>query len=381
MNFELREEQKLLQDMVRDFAQKEILPHTKILEDNHQYPREILRKLGALGIMGMTVPSEYGGTKTDSLSLALTLEELSRASPTVALVISIHCSLFCYSILKFGSKTQKEKYLPRAARGEIIGAFSLSEPEAGSDATNLRTKARRHGNLYILNGTKAWVTSGDEAEAIILFACTETELGSKKISAFIVEKNFPGFKVSKIEEKMGLHSSVTVEIVLEDCQVPAENLLGEEGKGTAIAFHCLDCSRIGIAAQSVGLSQRALEEAVRYAKQREAFGKKIAEFQAIQFMIAEIATLVEAARLLTYKAADLNDKGKPFSKEASMAKLFASEAANKIAYQALQIHGGYGYSKEFLIESLYRDSRVLTIYEGTSEIQRLVIARNLLKES
>jgi len=381
MNFELREEQKLLQDMVRDFAQKEILPQIKILEENHQYPREILRKLGALGIMGMTVPSEYGGTKTDSLSLALTLEELSRVSPTVALVISIHCSLFCYSILKFGSKTQKEKYLPRAARGEIIGAFSLSEPEAGSDATNLRTKARKHGNLYILNGTKAWVTSGDEAEALILFACTETELGSKKISAFIVEKNFPGFKVSKIEEKMGLHSSVTVEIVLEDCQVPAENLLGEEGKGTAIAFHCLDCSRIGIAAQSVGLSQRALEEAVRYAKQREAFGKKIAEFQAIQFMIAEIATLVEAARLLTYKAADLNDKGKPFSKEASMAKLFASEAANKIAYQALQIHGGYGYSKEFLIESLYRDSRVLTIYEGTSEIQRLIIARNLLKES
>lgn len=380
MNFELSEEQKLLKEMTRDFAKKEILPQVKILEESRQFPLEILKKLASLGILGMSVPPEYGGTKTDSLSLALVLEELSRVSPGLALIVSIHCSLFCYAILKFGSKMQKKKYLPKSAKGEILGAFSLTEPGAGSDATNLKTKAQRKGNFYILNGTKAWVTSGSEADAIIVFALAEPEPGSKKLCAFIIEKDFPGFKVSKIEEKMGLHSSLTTELVLEDCQVPVENLLGEEGKGASIAFHCLDCSRIGVAAQSVGLSEQALEEAVRYAKQREAFGKKISEFQAIQFMIADIATLLEAARLLTYRAADLNDRGKPFTKEASMAKLFASEAANKIAYQALQIHGGYGYSKEFLIERIYRDARVLTIYEGTSEVQRLVVARNLLKE-
>ena len=380
MNFELSEEQKLLKEMIRDFAKKEILPQVKTLEESHQFPLEILKKLASLGILGMSIPPEYGGTKTDSLSLALVLEELGRVSPALAVIVSVHCSLFCYAILKFGTKMQKKKYLPKSAKGEILGAFSLTEPGAGSDATNLKTRAQRHGNFYILNGIKSWVTSGSEADAVILFAFTEPEPGSKKLCAFIIEKDFPGFKASKIEEKMGLHSSLTTELVLEDCQVPVENLLGEEGKGASIAFHCLDCSRIGVAAQSVGLSEQALEEAVRYAKQREAFGKKISEFQAIQFMIADIATLLEASRLLTYRAADFNDKGKPFTKEASMAKLFASEAANRIAYQALQIHGAYGYSKEFLIERIFRDARVLTIYEGTSEVQRLVVARNLLKE-
>jgi len=256
----------------------------------------------------------------------------------------------------------------------------LTEPGAGSDATNLKTKAVRDGDRYILTGTKSWITTGSDADAFIIFTVAETKTEKKKLNAFIVEKNFPGIRVSKIEEKMGLHSSLTSEIVLEDCPVPAENLLGEEGKGSSIAFSCLDCSRIGIAAQSVGLSRRALEEAIKYAKQREAFGKKIAEFQTLQFMIADMSTQIDAARLLTYKAADLCDREKPFSKEASMAKLFASEAANRIAYQALQIHGGYGYSKEFFVEQIYRDARVLTLYEGTSEIQRLVIARNLLKE-
>ncbi len=380
MNFELSEEQKLLKEMIRDFAKKEILPQVKTLEESHQFPLEILKKLASLGILGMSIPPEYGGTKTDSLSLALVLEELGRVSPALAVIVSVHCSLFCYAILKFGTKMQKTKYLPKSAKGEILGAFSLTEPGAGSDATNLKTRAQRHGNFYILNGIKSWVTSGSEADAVILFAFTEPEPGSKKLCAFIIEKDFPGFKASKIEEKMGLHSSLTTELVLEDCQVPVENLLGEEGKGASIAFHCLDRSRIGIAAQSVGLSEQALEEAVRYANQREAFGKKISEFQAIQFMIADIATLLEASRLLTYRAANFNDKGKPFTKEASMAKLFASEAANRIAYQALQIHGAYGYSKEFLIERIFRDARVLTIYEGTSEVQRLVVARNLLKE-
>lgn len=380
MNFELSEDQKMLKEMVREFVQKEIEPNMRILEEKHEFPREILKKLAGLGLLGMTIPPEYDGIKTDFLSLILVLEEISYSSPSIAIILSVHSSLFCLPILKFGSQNQKEKYLPRAAKGEMIGAFALTEPEAGSDATSLNAKARRDGDLYILNGTKAWVTSGADAEAFITFALTEVEPGEKKLSSFIIEKGFPGVQVSKIEEKMGLHSSPTAEIALEDCQVPKENLLGEKGKGAHIAFHCLDSSRIGIGAQAAGISQRALDEAIKYAKQRQAFGKKIVEFQAIQFAIAEMSMLIEAARLLTYKAADLNDKGKPFTKEASMAKLFASEAANKIAYQALQIHGGYGYSREFLIEQIYRDARVLPIYEGTSEIQRLVISRHLLKE-
>lgn len=380
MNFELTEEQKLLRDMVREFAKKEILPQVKHLENSHQFPREILKKLGDLGVMGMTIPVEYEGIKTDYLSIVLALEELGRVLPSVAVIVSVHCSLFCYSILRFGTQLQKEKYLPKAAKGQILGAFALTEPHAGSDATNLKTKTKRVGDTYFLNGTKSWITSGSEADVHIIFSKTESALKSKKLNAFIVEKNFPGFHVAKTEEKMGLHSSLTTEITLENCEVPAENLLGEEGNGAAIALHCLDYSRIGIAAQATGLSQRALEEAIKFAKQREAFNKKIAEFQAIQFMIADMSTMLDAARLLTYKAAELCNKGKSFTKEASMAKLFASEAANKIAYMALQIHGGYGYSKEFVVEQIYRDARVLPIYEGTSEIQRLVIARNLLKE-
>ena len=380
MNFELTEEQRLLKEMIKDFAQKEIAPKAKSLEDSKEFPRELLNRLGELGILGMTVPPEYGGVKTDYLSLMLALEEISRASPALAVIICVHCALFCYPILRFGDEKQKEKYLPKAAKGEILGAFAMTEPGAGSDATNLKTKAVRQGDFYLLNGTKAWVTSGSEAEASILFASTEIEPGGKKLSAFIVERDFPGFTVSKIEEKMGLHSSLTAEITLEDCKVPAENLLGEEGNGAFIAFQSLDSSRIGIAAQAVGLADKALREAVNYAREREAFGKKIAEFQAIQFMIADMSTLTDAARLLTHKAADLKDREKPFAKEASMAKLFASEASNKIVYQALQIHGSYGYSREFLIEQLYRDARVLSIYEGTSEIQRIIISKHLLKE-
>jgi alkylation response protein AidB-like acyl-CoA dehydrogenase len=381
MNFELSEDQIMLRELVRDFAQKEIAPKIGAFEDKHLFPKEIIDRLAGIGVLGMTVPAELGGNRTDYLSFILALEELARVSATVCVIVSVHVSLFCNSILKFGSDHQKQKFLPAAARGEILGAFSLSEPGAGSDATSLKTKAVRSGDEYILNGTKAWVTTGGEADALIVIAQTGTETGVPKLSAFLVEKGFPGFRVDKVEEKMGLHSSPTVMISLEDCRVPVGNRLGEEGRGAAIALAGLDGSRIGIAAQAVGLSQQALELAVGYAKQREAFGKKIAEFQALQFMMADIATLLEAGRLLTYRAADLCDRGRPFSKEAAMAKLFTSEAANKIAYLALQIHGGYGYSKEYTIERIYRDARVLSIYEGTSEIQRLVIARKLLKES
>lgn len=381
MNFELNEDQIMLRDLVRDFAKKEIAPKIGAFEDKHMFPKEIIRQLAGIGVLGMTVPAQFGGSRTDHLSFILALEELARASTTVCLIISVHASLFCGSILQFGSDLQKQKYLPPAARGNILGAFSMTEPGAGSDATNLKTKAVRSGDEYILNGTKAWVTTGDEADVLIIIAQTAMENKGPKLSAFIVEKGFPGFRITKIEEKMGLHSSPTAMVTLEDCRVPVQNRLGEEGRGAAIALAGLDGSRIGVAAQAVGLSQQALELAVRYAKQREAFGKKIAEFQALQFMMADIATLLEAGRLLTYRAADLCDRGRPFGKEAAMAKLFTSEAANKIAYLALQIHGGYGYSKEYEIERIYRDARVLSIYEGTSEIQRLLIARKLLKES
>ncbi len=381
MDFELSEDQKLLQEMVREFAQKEILPHVKHMEENHIFPKELLRKLGEIGVLGMAIPPEYGGIKTDSLSTALVIEEISRVFPSLAVIISVHCSLFSNSILQFGSEDQKQRYLPMAASGEIVGAFSLTEPGAGSDATNLKTKSKRVGDVYILNGTKNWVTTGNDAEAFILFALTETPPGTKrKLNAFIVNSDQPGFRVSKIEEKMGLHASLTAEVVLDNCQIPMENRLGEEEQGASIAFQGLDNSRIGIAAQAVGLSQRALDESVRYAKEREAFGKKIADFQAIQFMIADMATWTDAARFLTYKAANLCDRGKPYGKESAMAKLYASEAVNRSAYQALQIHGGYGYSKEFFVEQIYRDARVLAIYEGTSEVQRIVIARHLLKE-
>jgi alkylation response protein AidB-like acyl-CoA dehydrogenase len=380
MNFELKEDQKLIREMIKDFSNAEIKPVARSLEDKHEFPSILLKKLAEIGVLGMSVPAQYNGNKTDHLSLIIAIEEISRVMPSLAVIISVHCSLFCHSILEFGNKTQKEKYLPKAASGEIIGAFSLTEPGAGSDATNLKCKAVRKRDKYIINGSKAWVTTGNNAESMILFANTEIESGRKGLSAFIIDKDTPGLQVTKIEEKMGMHSSLTAEIQLEDCQVPAGNLLGKEGQGASIAFRSLDFSRIGIAAQSVGIAQRALDEALTYSIQREAFGKKISDFQAIQFKLADIATLTEASRLMTYRAADLFDKGRPYAKESSMAKLYASEAANRAAYEALQIHGGYGYSKEFPIEQIYRDARVLTIYEGTSEIQRLIIARHLLKE-
>jgi alkylation response protein AidB-like acyl-CoA dehydrogenase len=380
MNFQLTEDQKMLRDMIRSFARNEIEPQAKGLEERHEFPQDLMHKLAELGVLGMSIPVEYQGSRTDNLSLMLTIEEISRALPALAVIISVHCSLVCYAIGKYGTEQQKLKYLPKAAAGEILGAFSLSEPGAGSDAMALKTQAVRKDGRYVLNGTKAWVTNGDNAGVFVLFAQTEAEPGLKKLSAFLVDRDSPGLKTSKIEEKMGLHASPTTDLVLEDCEIPAENLLGTEGKGASIALHCLDCSRIGIAAQSVGLAQRALDEALTYSRQREAFGSHISDLQAVQFMLADIATLTEASRLLTYRAAVLYDQAQPFGKEAAMAKLFASEAANKVVYMALQIHGGYGYSKEFLIEQLYRDARVLSLYEGTSEIQRMVIARHLLME-
>jgi alkylation response protein AidB-like acyl-CoA dehydrogenase len=380
MNFDLTEDQSLIKDMIKDFADNEIKPAAKSYEKRHEFPRKLIDKLADLGILGMSVPPEYGGNKTDYISLMLCIEEISRAMPSLAVIVSVHCSLFCGTILQFGNEALKEKYLPAAAAGKLLGAFSLTEPGAGSDALNLTTKAVRDGSDFVLNGTKAWVSTGKDAGSVIVFARTESDSPRPQIDAFLIEQNTPGLKVSKVEEKMGMHASPTVELRLEDCRVPSEQRIGKEGEGAKIALSGLDCSRIGIAAQAVGLSQRALEEALQYSQQREAFGGTIANFQAIQFKLADIATQLEAARLLTYRAADSCERGLPFSKQAAMAKLFASEAANRIVYEALQIHGGYGYSQEFPIEQLYRDARVLSIYEGTSEIQRIVIARNLLKD-
>jgi len=381
MNFDLSDEQRLLRDLIRDFSRCEIAPNITAYEDQHIFPREIIQKLAELGVLGMTVPAEFGGTQTDHLSFILALEELGRVSASVCVIVAVHGSLFARTILDQGTARQKDKYLARAARGEVLGGFSVTEPGSGSDSAGLKTRAVRSGSEYVLNGTKAWVTNASAADAFILLAQTDLPAGSAKPSAFIVEKGFPGFRVAKVEDKMGLHASVTAEIVLEDCRVPAENLLGEEGRGLAIALHSLEGSRIGIAAQSVGLAQSALELAVRYARQREQFGRPIADFQAVQFMIADMAVQVEAARLLTYRAADACGRGRPYAKEAAMAKLYASETANRVASLGVQIHGAYGYSKEYTIERLFREARVFSIYEGTSEIQRIIIAKTLLRET
>jgi alkylation response protein AidB-like acyl-CoA dehydrogenase len=381
MNFDLSDDQRLLRDLVRDFSRCEIAPNIAAYEDQHIFPREIIQKLAELGVLGMTVPAEFGGTQTDHLSFILALEELGRVSASVCVIVAVHGSLFAKTILDHGTARQKDKYLARAARGEVLGGYSVTEPGSGSDAAGLKTRAVRSGSEYVLNGTKAWVTNGSAADALILLSQTELPDGSAKPSAFIVEKGFPGFRVAKVEDKMGLHASVTAEIVLEDCRVPAENLLGDEGRGLAIALHSLEGSRIGIAAQSVGLAQSALELAVRYARQREQFGRPIADFQAVQFMIADMAVQVEAARLLTYRAADACGRGLSYAKEAAMAKLYASETANRVASLGLQIHGAYGYSKEYTIERLFREARVFSIYEGTSEIQRIIIAKTLLRET
>ncbi|MGQ9618999.1 MAG: acyl-CoA dehydrogenase family protein [Candidatus Aminicenantia bacterium] len=378
MDFELNEEQKLLKETIREFAKEEILPLTKITEKEGRLSSEIIRKLADMGVMGMTVPVDYGGSGMDYVSCCIVIEEIARVCPSTAVAISVHTSAFCYPILKFGNEEQKRNYLPRASSGEILGSFSLTEPSVGSDASAIQAKASKENGFYILNGTKNWVTSGADAGAFIMMTRTSPEPSSKSISSFIVDANTPNLRISKIEDKMGLRSSPTAEISLDGCKISEKALLGKEGEGLKIALHTLDVSRIGIAAQAVGIAQSAFEEALKYSKIRKTFGKLLCEHQAVQFMLAEMSTYIEAARLLTYKAAYLKDKGLVHTKESSMAKLYASEIANKVTYLALQIHGAYGYSKEFIVEKLFRDARVTTIYEGTSEIQKLIIARNLL---
>ena len=378
MNFELTEAQRLIRDTVREFADKELAPMAGELDRLKRFPEKALLRLAELGVLGMTLPPEYGGAGADAVSSCLALMELSRTCASTAVSVSVHNTLTCEILYRYGRESQRRRYLPALCRGTILGAFSLTEPTSGSDAGSLRTTAVRRGDQYVLNGTKLFVTNGSRAGVIILFASTDPSLRDKGITAFAVEPSFPGFRVGKQEEKMGLRASDTAELVLEDCRVPAENRIGEEGEGFKIALTSLANGRAGIAAQAVGIAQACLDASVRYAKERRQFGRPIAEFQAIQGKLASMAMEIEAARLLMFRAAVLKDRDLLFPKEASMAKLFASEVANRAAYEAIQIHGGYGYLQDFPVERYARDARVLTLYEGTSEIQRLIIARELL---
>jgi len=382
MNFDLTEEQLMVQSSIREFAANEIAPVAREYDEQEKFPREQLNGLAELGLMGMIIPEQYGGAGFDSVSYALALEEIAKADASVAVIVSVTNSVCCFPILSFGTEEQKQKYLVPLAKGEKLGAFCLSEPQAGSDATNLKTRAIADGDSYVLNGTKAWVSNGAEAEVFIVMAATgEGENGKREITAFIVEGGASGFTVSSHEHKMGQRASQTNEMSLVDVKVPKENVLGGVGSGMKVAFGSLDNGRIGVASLSNGIALAALFEATKYSKDRTAFGKPISEFQAIQHKLADMATETEAARLLTLRAAAMKDANhKQAGVFASMAKLFASENANRVCAEAIQIHGGNGYSRHYNVEKYYRDARITTIYEGTSEIQRIVISRGILKD-
>jgi butyryl-CoA dehydrogenase len=382
MDFSLSSDQILIRNTVRQFMETEMRPILRDYERDEKFPADEIRKLGELGCCGMLVPEEWGGAGTDTVSYSLMLEELARVDASTAVALSVTNSVVCMPIFKAGTDTQKKHYLTRLAKGEMLGGFCLTEPQAGSDAAGIQTRAVRDGDHYLLTGTKAWVTNGGVSGVYVVFAKTDPNAGSRGVTAFLVQPDFPGFRISRYEDKMGLRLSRSAEISLQECRVPMENRLGEEGQGLRIAFESLDGGRVGIASQSVGLAQGALETAAKYAKQRKTFGQPIAEYQAIQWMLADMQTEIEAARGLTHYAAWMRDSGAPASKtsaQAAKAKLYASEMANRVAYKAVQIHGSSGYSRESDVERYYRDARVLTIYEGTSEMQRIVIARDLLR--
>lgn len=378
MAYQLTEEQQMIRAMVKEFAREQLLPTAAQRDITGEFPADNLKKMGELGLMGMTVPPEYNGAGADTVSYSVALQEIGYACAATAVIMSVHNSVACGPVYLFGSDYLKETYLKPLASGEKIGSFALTEPGAGSDPAGQKTKAVKEGNSYIINGTKMFITTGKNSDVTVVTAYTDRSKKHHGISAFVVEKGTPGFHVGKEEEKMGLRGSDTTELIFEDCRLPEENLLGNEGDGFVIAMASLDGGRIGIASQSVGLGQACLDAAVSYAKERVQFNKTISQFQGIRWMIADMATEIEAARLLTFNAAAMRDRGEDFSAAASMAKVFASEMANKVAYKALQVHGGYGYIKEYPVERFYRDARVLTIYEGTSEIQRIVVAKHVI---
>ena len=374
----LSEEQKLVRDTMRAFAQAELAPNAARWDRESHFPREALRKLGELGALGMVVPERWDGAAMDYVSLALALEEIAAGDGATSTIVSVQNSVVCGPILAFGTDAQKEKYLRPLARGEHLGCFCLTEPHVGSDAGAIATRAEKRGDAYVLNGVKQFITTGKNADVAVVFAVTDKAAGKKGISAFIVDTRTPGYNVARVEDKLGQHASDTAQIAFENCMVPAANRLGDEGAGYRIALANLEAGRIGIAAQAVGMARTALEHALAYARERIAFGKPIGEHQAVNFRLADMAVQVEAARQLVLHAASLRDAGEPCLKEASMAKLFATEMAERVCSDAIQIHGGYGYVSDFPVERIYRDVRVCQIYEGTSDIQRLVIGRALL---
>lgn len=379
MQFTLTDEQRMIQETAREFANNEIAPVADSHNRESRFPLDLVKKLGKMGFLGMTVPEQYGGTNAGNLALVLALEEMNRVCASTGVTVSVQNSLVNAPIAHWGSEDVKRRYLPKLATGEWLGCYALSEPGSGSDAAGLVTSAVRDGDHYVINGTKNFITTGAEADLTLLMARTDTTHKTRGITAFVVERGTRGYAVGKKEDKLGLRASSTVQLIFEDARVPAVNVLGEVGSGFKIAMHTLDGGRIGIAAQAAGIARACLDASVKYAGEREAFDQPIGKFQAIQFKLANMATKLEASRLLVYNAARLKDEGKPHGVEAAMAKLFASETANEAAREAVQIHGGAGYLEDFPVERFFRDARITEIYEGTSEIQRIVIARHVLK--
>ena len=380
MDFQLTDEQRMIRDAARDLAEREIKPRAQAVDETREFPLENVRRLGENGFMGMCVDPAYDGAGLDFLSYILALEEVCAACAATGVIMSVQNSLVCGPIERFGSEDQKRRYLSGLATGKLIGAYCLTEPQAGSDAANQRTTAVKDGDHYVLNGTKMFVTNGGAADVLVVYTRTDPAAKSRGITAFLVETKTPGVERSHREKTMGIRGSSTMEIVFKDARVPAANLLGELNRGYSIALSTLEGGRIGIAAQAIGIARNALSEALKYAQEREQFGHPIAEFQSIQWMLADMATAVDAARLLTWRAAVLKDRGQPYGLAASMAKLFASESAMRVATDAIQVHGGYGYMKEYPVERFFRDAKITQIYEGTSQIQRLVIGRSLLED-
>ncbi len=379
MDFSLSKQQNLFLQMIREFAEKEVKPLAAEVDESERFPIETVEKMAKLGIMGIPFPTEYGGAGGDNQLYTMAVEELSRVCATTGVIVSAHTSLCCAPIMENGTPEQKAKYLPKLCSGEWIGAFGLTEPNAGTDASAQQTMAVKEGDHYVLNGNKIFITNAAHAHVYIIMAMTDKSKGTRGISAFIVERDFPGFSIGKKEKKMGIRGSATCELIMENCIVPAENLLGQEGKGFSIAMKTLDGGRIGIASQALGIAQGAMDETVKYVKERKQFGKAIGQFQNTQFQLADLQTRIEAARLLVRKAAYKKDMKLPYSADAAMAKLFAAETAMDMTTKAVQFHGGYGYTREYPVERMMRDAKITEIYEGTSEVQRMVIASNLLK--
>ena len=379
MEFGLTTEQQLVKQMVKSFALNEVKPIAAEVDETEKFPMENVKKMGKLGMMGIPFPKEYGGAGGDVLSYILTVEELSKVCATTGVIVSAHTSLGAGAINDFGTEEQKQKYLVPLAKGEKIGAFGLTEPGAGTDAAGQQTVAVLEGDHYVLNGSKIFITNGGVADIFVIFAMTDKKQGTRGISAFIVEKNFPGFSIGKVEDKLGIRGSSTTELIFENCIVPKENLLGKEGKGFSMAMKTLDGGRIGIAAQALGIAEGAYEEAIKYMKERKQFGRNLGAFQGLQWIVAEMDTKIEAARHLVYKAAWLKQNKLPYSVEAARAKLFAAEVAMEVTTKAVQIHGGYGYTKDYPVERMMRDAKITEIYEGTSEVQKMVISSAALR--